>query len=214
MADKYLRLGTALGDDWVANALAIGVTIRTLETARQLPEPVREKLTSGEVVDLERVSKEELTRVIRELAEEHAKEKARLEEEKASEAKAREKAEAKLEETGEKLAEVEREARTLAEGLPPDDAEALEVLRKGERDAVMWLVRIKNTVNIAGRDPMFQARLLSSLNLVAELAQATADILIAQAEGEDVDEDYLLSSVHALNRDAAKYDGREPYAGV
>ena len=99
-ADLYLKQAADLGDDFFGNCRRLGVSVRTLESARQLPEPVRQALAQGEVVDLETVSKEALTDVIKQLAGEHAKEKSTAQEALDKESKAREKAEKKAKEIG------------------------------------------------------------------------------------------------------------------
>ena len=122
--DKYLRLANDLSDDFFATASGLGVSLRILETARKLPEDAKQKLLSGEVVDLETTTKEQLTRVIREMAAEH-------QEQHDETKKALRSAEKKAQKAESEVKGLEESLELAKAGLSPDEAEAqAEVLRQ------------------------------------------------------------------------------------
>ncbi|MGD9123798.1 MAG: hypothetical protein PVG60_01835 [Desulfarculaceae bacterium] len=208
MADQYLRLGDALGDDFVADSRRLGVSVRALEEARQLPEEDREALAAGEIVDLSQASKEQLTEAIHTLAQGHAKREAETQAALQKETKAKTRAETKLDKTATELEQTQAELEAQRLGLPADDAEALAAIRKEERNIIPHLVRIKNTLEFSGRDPQFAARVVNHCQLIAELAQATANVIACRAAGDEYDDEALLSGAEALNQEAAKFDKR------
>jgi len=216
-ADLYLKQAADLGDDFFGNCRRLGVSVRTMEAARQLPEPVRQALAQGEVVDLETVSKEALTDAIRTLAIEHAKESAAAAESLGKETKAREKAEKKAKEAAEKAEALAAELEAQKEGLPAEDKKALEQLRQVEFSTMAFLVRIKNTLEVAERDPGFMARVMGSLSLIENMAALTSKVISARMNGEEMDEEaYALAAAGAQadNLDNANFDQRAAYPGI
>lgn len=206
-ADQYLRLGDALGDGFVADMSAIGVSIRTLETARKLPEEARRRLLSGEAVDLEQTTKEQLTRCIREMA---AENQTALDEAN----KARKKAEAAQAKALATLGDVSQALELARQGLPADDAEAMERVRRREMEIISHFVVIRNSLDIAQRDPYAIARISASLDLIARMAEATARTLLARAEGLEPNDEMLMAEARRLNAELAEADDRRPYPGV
>ncbi len=213
-ADQYLRIANDLGDDFVADVSRLGVSIRTLEAARQLPEPVRRALASGEVVDLEAVTKEALTDAIRTLASEHASEKKALQDELKKAVKAQDKAIDKGADLAGQVENLKNELEALKEGLPADDKKALERLQAAERPIIAHLALVKNTLDIEGRDPGFVARLVSGLQLIEVMARLTVSVVMARAEGLEPNPEALEDEAQGLNEDIAHHDGRAPHPGV
>ncbi|MCF8066382.1 MAG: hypothetical protein K9K65_06135 [Desulfarculaceae bacterium] len=209
-ADLYLRQGAELGDNFVANMLAIGVPVRALEIARKLPENVRQRLTTGEVIDLETVSKEELTSVIKDLAGEHGKELAAKDQALADERKAKTKAEDKAKGLGERLTNLQTELGNLKAGLPVDDAEAIKIIQDIEKKILPLLAVYRHTTKMAGRSPEAVSRILASLELVKEVAEWTGNHLAAKAEGEEPDDEALGAGADMLAEDIAAHDGKRP----
>ena len=211
-ADQYLRLGTSLGDDWVADMRTIGVSVRTLEAARQLPAPVREKLTQGEVIDLEDVGKEQLTRVIKELADEHAEERAEAEKAAKKKDKDLEKSEAKNNELTEKVEVLETENRALSSGLDAGDASTWEQIQAIEKAFVMGIVRIRNTPGMQEMSAMLYNRIAASLLFMEALARDTSmHLATKREEGELAGEDWGFDESRELAQQLAGVDNTEPY---
>ena len=221
-ADRYLNLADELGDDFFGHCAQIGLSVRAMDAARQLPEPVRQALAQGEVVDLETVSKEALTDVIRQLANDHAKERAELERDLAAERKLGKKALDKAAKLSDERDALTQEVEALKEGLSGDDKRDLDRLRHVESTAMAFLVSVKNTLEVKGRDPVFRARLFSFLSLLQNMCDFTASVLQARLEGPEVEMEFYQSergqAQEALtrgdNEDAAHHDQRAPYPGV
>jgi hypothetical protein len=213
-ADQYLRIANDLGDDFMADVSRLGVSIRTLEAARQLPEPVRQALAQGEVVDLEAVSKEALTDVIKQLAADHAKENAAAQEALEKETKRAARADDQYIKAKAEAADLAQELEAQKLGLPAEDAAALELILTEERKIIPWLVRVKNTTYLEGRDPHFVARLVNHLNLIGELALATGHVLSSLAAGDEPNEELINHGARLANRDCATFDQRDPYPGI
>ncbi len=216
-AERYLSLADELGDDFFGHCAQIGLSVRTMEAARHLPEEVRQALAQGEVVDLETVSKEALTDAIRQLANQHAKVSAAAAESLGKEVKAREKAEKKAKEAAEQAEALAAELEAQKEGLPAEDKKALEQLRQVEFSVVAHLVRIKNTLELGDRDPGFIARLMGSLSLIENLAALTAKVVAARVDGQEMDEEAYATAAagaQADNLDNAVYDQRSAYPGI
>lgn len=207
MADQYLRLGADLGDDFVADVSAIGVSIRTLEAARKLPEDVRKRLTSGEVVDLEEVSKEELTEVIKDLAQENRKALDAKDELLEDETKARRKAENNAKETQQRLEATAQELANLKAGLPADDAEAIAAIQNMESKIIPMLMVLRYT-SMEGRSPEAKARIIASVSLVEETSKWTGNSLAAKAEGFEPDDDRLGRHARMTADEIAASDGK------
>lgn len=205
-ADRYLAIADDLGDEFMTNVRHLGVSIRALEQARALPEPVKQKLIAGQMVDPKDASKEQLTQLIRDLSKEHAQAEAEAESAIKKETRAKERAEDKA-----KALADENEA--LREGLPAEDRQALVQLQEQERATVAFLVRVKNTLDLGVRDPHFVARLTNSLELIAGLAEVTANVVTARAQGIEPNEDQG-AEVRELNEMLAEADNREPHPGV
>lgn len=212
-AERYLSLADELGDDFFGHCAQIGLSVRTMETARQLPESVRRSLAQGDVVDLETVSKEALTDAIRQLAGEHAKEKAELERDLAAERKLSKKALDKGARAVEERDALAAEMESLREGLVANESRALAALREAERPIVAHMVRLKNTLDLAGRSPAFIARLVSGLEMIRALADLTGKVILARVEGLEPDEEALGVEAHQLNHDIADHDGAAPHPG-
>ena len=208
-ADQYLRLGSELGDDFVADMSAIGVSVRALEAARKLPEEVREKLTTGEVIDLEEVSKDQLTTVIKDLARDHTQELSAKEEALGKESKAKQKAERKAQELGEHLRALQEELDHLRAGLPADDAEALETIQGIEKKVIPLLMVLRHT-KMQERSPEAKARIITSLELVRAVAEWTSNHLAALAEGDQPDDEVLGMEARRLGDEIAASDGAAP----
>ncbi|MFH2125451.1 MAG: hypothetical protein ABIK12_02990, partial [Pseudomonadota bacterium] len=209
-ADQYLRLADSLSDEFVGGCRQIGVSIRALETARKLPEKVRQRLTTGEVIDLETVSKEELTSVIKDLAGEHGKELAAKDQALVDERKAKTKAEDKAKGLGERLTTLQTELGNLKAGLPVDDAEAIKIIQDIEKKILPLLAVYRHTTKMAGRSPEAVSRILASLELVKEVAEWTGNHLAAKAEGEEPDDEALGAGADMLADDIAAHDGKRP----
>jgi hypothetical protein len=213
-ADQVLRLCNSLGEDFIANSERLGLSFRTLEAARQLPEPIRQALTSGDVVDLEAITKDQLTQVIKDLSHEHAKDKRVVEEALAEEAKRASRAETKAKKATAKAEELAEELAAQLEGLPAEDKRALGLVLDAERAVVSHLARIKNTLDLAGRSPAFIGRLQSSLSMIEATARYTNFVVQARAEGQEPNEDTLGHEARLLNADLAEHDERQPYPGI
>ncbi|MCA1988729.1 MAG: hypothetical protein LDL07_06225 [Desulfarculus sp.] len=216
-AERYLSFANELGDDFFGHCAQIGLSVRTMEAARQLPEPVRQALAQGEVVDLETVSKEALTQVIRDLASEHAREKNELEQTLAAERKTGKKTLDKAAELTDQVKSLAAELEAQKEGLPAEDKKALEQLRQVEFSVVAHLVRIKNTLELGDRDPGFIARLMGSLSLIENLAALTAKVVAARVDGQEMDEEAYATAAagaQADNLDNAAFDQRAAYPGI
>ncbi len=213
-ADRMLNLADELGDDFFGHCGRIGLSVRTMDAARQLPEDVRQALASGQVVDLEAVTKEALTGVIRQLTTEHAEEKLGLEEELKAGKKALDKAVGKHIEAAERASSLEQEMESLRQGLDADEARVLRALQEAERPIVAHMVRIKNTLDLAGRSPAFVARLVSGLELIRALADQTAQMVLARAEGQEPDEEALGAEARQINQDIANSDGTAQHPGI
>ncbi|MFH1035620.1 MAG: hypothetical protein V1806_14015 [Pseudomonadota bacterium] len=213
-AERYMSLADELGDDFFGHCAQIGLSVRTMDAARQLPEPVRQALAQGQVVDLEAVSKEALTDAIRQLASEHAKEMQGLEEQVKAERKALDKAVGKHIEAADKASQLEQELESLREGLDADEARVLRALHEAERPIAAHMVRIKNTLDLSHRSPAFIARLVSGLEFIRALADYTAQTVLARAEGLEPDEDALGAEARQLNQDLADSDGAAPHPGI
>ncbi|MFH2125794.1 MAG: hypothetical protein ABIK12_04715 [Pseudomonadota bacterium] len=174
----------------MADMSAIGVSIRALEAARRLPEDVRKRLTCGEVVDLEEVSKEELTEVINALSREHSQALATKDEALTKESKAREKAEAKAKETQQRLEATAQELANLKAGLPEDDEEAMQIIRDIEHKILPHLAVIMLT-KMQGRSPKAVSRITASLKLIEGQAKWAHDRLADMADGVEIDDEAL-----------------------
>lgn len=209
-AYRYLSIADELGDEFVSNVRQLGVSIRTLESARALPAGVRERLTTGEVIDLETVSKEELTSVIKDLAGEHGRELAAKDQALADERKAKTKAEDKAKGLGERLTNLQTELGNLKAGLPVDDAEAIKIIQDIEKKILPLLAVYRHTTKMAGRSPEAVSRILASLELVKEVAEWTGNHLAAKAEGEEPDDEALGAGADMLAEDIAAHDGKRP----
>ncbi|MBU4278209.1 MAG: hypothetical protein KKC30_15820 [Proteobacteria bacterium] len=209
-ADRYLAIADDLGDEFMTNVRHLGVSIRTLETARALPADIRKRLTTGEVIDLETVSKEELTSVIKDLAGEHGKELAAKDQALADERKAKTKAEDKASGLGDRLTTIQTELNNLKAGLPVDDAEAIKIIQDIEKKILPLLAVYRHTTKMAGRSPEAVSRILASLELVKEVAEWTGNHLAAKAEGEEPDDEALGAGADMLANDIAAHDGTRP----
>ena len=211
-ADRYLKLAAELGADFFGHCDRLGISFRALEAARQLPEPVREKLTQGEVVDLEAVSKSELTRVIKELADERATEKAEAEKEAKKKDKALEKAQAASAELTEKVEALETENQALSSGLDASDAGVWQEIQAIEKEFVMGIIRIRNTRDVPEMSGMLYNRLAASLLFMEALARDTSMHLATKREdGELPGEDWGFEESRQLAQQLAGVDGTEPY---
>ena len=213
-AERYLSLADELGDEFFGHCAQIGLSVRTMDAARQLPEDVRRALASGEVVDLEAVTKEALTDAIRTLASEHASEKKALQDELKKAVKAQDKAIDKGADLAGKVEDLTSELEALKEGLPADDKKALARLQEAERPIIAHLALVKNTLDIEGRDPGFVARLVSGLRLIEVMARLTVSVVMARAEGLEPNPEALEDEAQGLNEDIAHHDGRAPHPGV
>ena len=211
-ANRLLKQGDALGDEFWNTCSGVGLSFRTVETARQLPAPVREKLTQGEVIDLEDVGKEQLTRVIKELADEHAEERAEAEKEAKKKDKALEKSEAKNTELTEKVEALETENRALSSGLDAGDASTWEQIQAIEKAFVMGIVRIRNTPGMQEMSAMLYNRIAASLLFMEALARDTSmHLATKREEGELAGEDWGYEESRELARQLAGVDNTEPY---
>jgi hypothetical protein len=209
-ADRYLAIADDLGDEFMTNVRHLGVSIRTLESARALPADVRRRLTSGEVVDLEQVSKEELTEVIKDLAREHQKELAAKDEALGKETKGREKAEAKAKETQERLEATVAELAALKAGLPADDEEAMKIVRDIEGKILPALAVYRFTTKMKGRGDAAISRILASLSLIRHCAEWTEDVLYNRAKGLPRQEEDYAEGAERLADDIEAHDGKRP----
>lgn len=213
-ADLYLKQADELGDDFFGNCRRLGVSFRTMDAARQLPEPVRQALAQGEVVDLEAVSKEALTDAIKQLVTEHAKEKRDLEESLTRERKSVSKAVDKHLRAAEQASLLTQELESLREGLSPDEARVLRSLHEAERPIIAHMARVKNTLDLSHRSPAFIGRLVAGLELIRAMSDFTAQVVLARAEGMEPDEDVQGTEARQLNQDIAAYDGTAPHPGI
>lgn len=211
-ADQRLRQADALGEEFIANSERLGVSFRTLEAARLLPEPVREKLVAGEVVDLEKVTKEELTEVITGLARDHQKELAAAHDALTKETKGREKAVAKVTETQDRLEAARQELEALRAGLPADDDEALKIIQDIEHKILPALAVYRYT-KMAGRSDAAVSRILASLSLIGHCAEWTEQTLYFRAKGQAVEESTekeIIKGAEMLADDIEAHDGKRP----
>jgi hypothetical protein len=211
-ADMYLKMAADLGEDFFGNCRQIGLSFRTLDAARQLPAPVRDKLTTGEVVDLEEVSKEQLTRVIKDLAEEHAAEKAELKKSKENADKAFEKVLEQAEANAERANKLQAENKALSKGLEPGESETLELIKEKELELSLWMIRIKATEKISSMSPELYSRLTGSLRYMKLLTEAIESHVHNEwlPTGQHNEED-VFSSVNEQDQILAESDGRGPY---
>lgn len=210
-ADRYMAIADKLSDDFWDTVRHLGVSIRTLEAARRLPEDIRQKLIAGEIVDPESATAEQLTGVIRDLAKEHAQEKEVSAAELKKEQKAKAKAEKQAEDWEFAADDLGRQLDAIKLGLSINDNKALLQLKEVETHIIMRLTTIRNTTAVSDRDDAIVLRILNSLALIQEYAQATYHTIAAKAQGQIPDEEALLSKAQQYNQQAADADGREPY---
>lgn len=210
-ADQYLKLAADLGDDFYSACRQLGLSVRTLEAARRLPEDIRQKLIAGEIVDPESATAEQLTGVIRDLAKEHAQEKEVSAAELKKEQKAKAKAEKQAEDWEFAADDLGRQLDAIKLGLSINDNKALLQLKEAETNIIMRLTTIRNTTAVSDRDDALVLRILNSLALIQEYAEATLHTIAAKAEGQIPDEEALLGQAQQYNQQAAAADGREPY---
>ncbi len=208
-AYRYLKAADDLGDDFVSHVRQMGVTIRALESARQLPADVRKRLTTGEVINLEEVTKEELTEVIKDLVIEHSQAMTIKAEAITEEQKATKKAEDKARRLEERVGALDKEMANLKAGLPADDAEAMQIIRGAESKIVPLLVMYRHT-KMTGRSPEAVGRIVASLELVREMAEWTGNHLAAKATGEEPDDDTLGAGARMVADEIAAHDGQPP----
>ncbi|MFH2125738.1 MAG: hypothetical protein ABIK12_04430, partial [Pseudomonadota bacterium] len=177
--------------------------------ALRIPEDVRKRLTTGEVVDLNLVTKDELAEVIHDLVIEHSQALATKAEAITEEQKATNKAEDKARRLEERVGALDKEMANLKAGLPADDAEAMQIIRSVESKIVPLLMMYRHT-KMAGRSPEAVGRIVASLELVRELAEWTGKSLAAKAAGEEPDDDALGAGAHMVANDIAAHDGHLP----